>query len=120
MLGVGRYANTLHRAAPTKRQFGALGILWYTCTLSVNGKRRKHKMEGRIVAQVAVAGTDSRINGKRSSVTYYQECDIDAYYVTDAELAELCQLAQEQTVSVADDELIDLIDGMGENGRVFM
>ena len=45
---------------------------------------------------------------------------MDAYYITDAELAELCRLAREQTVSVADDELIDLIDGMDENGMVFM
>ena len=70
--------------------------------------------------QVAVASTDKRIAGQHSRVAYYQECDIDAYYVTDAELAELCRLAQEQTVSVADAELIDLIDGMGDNGRVFM
>ena len=71
--------------------------------------------------QVAVASTDSRIAGKRSSVTYYQESDdMPAYYVTDAELAELCRLYAEQTVSVADDELIDLIDNIGENGRVFM
>ena len=71
--------------------------------------------------QVAVASTDTRINGQHSSVTYYQELDdMPAYYVTDAELAELCRLAQEQTVSVADDELIDLIDSISENGRVFM
>ena len=71
--------------------------------------------------QVAIAGTDSRINGRHSRVTYYRELDdMPAYYVTDAELAELCELAREQTVSVADDELIDLIDGMGDKGRVFM
>ena len=70
--------------------------------------------------QVAVASTDKRIAGQHSSVTYFEERDMEAYYITDAELAELCRLAQEQTVSVADAELIDLIDGMGENGRVFM
>ena len=70
--------------------------------------------------QVAVASTDKRIDGQHSRVTYYQECDIEAYYVTDAELAELCQLAQDQTVSLADDEMIDLIDGIGERGVVFM
>ena len=70
--------------------------------------------------QVAVASTTSRIKGGHSSVTYYQESDIEAYYVTDEEIAELCQLYAEQTVSVADDELIELIDGIGENGRVFM
>ena len=76
--------------------------------------------------QVAVAGTDSRINGQYSSVTYYQECDIDQ--LTDEQLADMfdwstrthCYLTPDQTVSVADDKLIDIIDGMGENGRVFM
>ena len=72
------------------------------------------------MSQVAVASTDSRINGRHSSVTYYQESDVEAYYVTDEEIAELCRLYAEQTVSVADDELIDFIDGIGENGRVFM
>ena len=72
------------------------------------------------MAQVAVASTDTRIDGQHGRVTYYQESDIDAYYVSDEELAELCRLVQEQTVSVADDELIELIDGLGENGKVFM
>ena len=70
--------------------------------------------------QVAVASTTSRIHGQYSSVTYYRECDIDAYYVSDEELAELCRLAQEHTISLADDELTELIDGMDENGMVFM
>ena len=70
--------------------------------------------------QVAVASTTSGINGKHSMVTYYQECDAEAYYVTDAELADLCRLAQTQTIELADAELIELIDGMGDNGRVFM
>ena len=70
--------------------------------------------------QVAVASTDTRINDQHSRVTYYEERDAEAYYVTDAELVELCQLAQEQTISLADDEMIDLIDGIGERGVVFM
>ena len=73
--------------------------------------------------QVAVASTDTRINGKHSSVTYYVESDdLPAYYVTDAELAELCRLAQEQTVTLPDDEIIELIDtiGAGAPGSVFM
>ena len=72
------------------------------------------------MAQVAIASTDTRINGMHSSVTYYEECDIAAHYVTDEEIAELCRLYAEQTVSVADNELIELIDSIGENGRVFM
>ena len=72
------------------------------------------------MSQIAVASTTSRINGKRSSVTYYEERDMEAYYITDAELAELCRLYAEQTISLADNELIDLIDGMGANGGVFM
>ena len=73
--------------------------------------------------QVAVASTDSRINGRHSSVTYYQELDdMPAYYVTDAEFAELCRLAQEQTVTLPDDEIIALIDTIGASapGSVFM
>ena len=72
------------------------------------------------MSQVAVASTDKRIDGQHSRVAYYEECDIDAYYVSDEELVELCRQAQEQTVSVADAELIDMIDSIGENGRVFM
>ena len=70
--------------------------------------------------QVAVASTTSRINGKHSMVTYCVELAMPAYYVTDSELAELCRLAQAQTITLADDELTDLIDSMGDNGRVFM
>ena len=120
MLGVCRSANTMPHATRPKRQFDRIDKVWYTLTLSVNKKRRKHKMEGRIVTQVAVASTDTRIDGQHSRVTYYQESDTAAYYVTDAERAELCQLAQEQTISLADDEMIDLIDGIGERGVVFM
>ena len=75
------------------------------------------------MAQVAVASADTRINGQHSSVTYYQElADMPAYYVTDAELAELCRLYAEQTVTLPDDEIIELIDtiGAGAPGSVFM
>ena len=74
------------------------------------------------MAQVAVASTDTRIGNTHSRVTYYEEHDIEAYYVTDAELAELCRLAAERTITVANDELVDMIDNIrtGENRRVFM
>ena len=72
--------------------------------------------------QVPVASTDTRIGNTHSRVTYYEERDIEAYYVTDRELADLCRLLQEQTVSLADDKLVDLIDSIraDENRRAFM
>jgi len=44
--------------------------------------------------QVAVASTDSRIGNTHSRVTYYEEQSIEAYYVTDAELAEMKALVE--------------------------
>ena len=70
------------------------------------------------MSQVAVASTQSRIDDRHNRVILYVEQDIEP--VTDEELAELCRLAAEQTINLADAELIDLIDRMGQNGRVFM
>ena len=69
--------------------------------------------------QVAVASTTSRINGQHSSVTYFEELDAEAYYVTDSELAELCFQSRYRTINLANDDMLDLIDGM-EGGIVFM
>ena len=120
LLEVCRYALTLHHATPTKRQFGALWDMWYTCTLSVNEKWRKHKRGERIMPQVAIAGTDTRINGQHSRVTYYQELDAPAYHVTDTEIDNLCCQSRYRTINLANEDMLDLIDSMGENGRVFM
>lgn len=76
----------------------------------------------RATRQVAVASTDSRIGNTHSRVTYFEERDMEAYFVTDEELAELCRLAGEQTINLADDKLTDIIDRMGASasGRVFL
>lgn len=70
--------------------------------------------------QVAVASTDTRIGNTHSRVTLYEEQGIEL--VTDEELAELCHFAQELTICLAYDRIIDLIDGLGASasGRVFM
>ena len=76
------------------------------------------------MSQVVVASPDSRIDGQHSRVTYYEESDIEAYYVTNEELAELCRMAAEDTISMSPDDLADVIDGIEDtetrNGRVFM
>lgn len=70
--------------------------------------------------QVAITSTDSRIGNKHNRVIYFEEQDIEP--VTDQELAELCRLAQAQTINLPNAELTDLIDGMGSSasGRVFL
>lgn len=72
--------------------------------------------------QVAVSSTDTRTSNTHSRVTYYEERDAEAYYVTDEELADLCRLLQEQTVSMPNADLIDLIDALGPSvdWRLFM
>lgn len=70
------------------------------------------------MSQVAVSSVHSRTGGRHSSVIYFEEQDIEP--VTDQEIIELCRLAQAQTINLPNDKLIDLIDGLGESGRVFM
>ena len=65
--------------------------------------------------QVAIASTDTRIDGKHSRVAYYEERDMEAYYITDEALAQLCQDQHRRTIALPDDMLIDLIDDIGEN-----
>ena len=80
-----------------------------------------------MIPQAAIASTTSRINGKHSKVVYYQECDIDR--LTDEQIADMfdwstrthCYLAPDPAVIlIANADMLDLIDGMGENGVVFM
>ena len=77
--------------------------------------------------QVAVASTDKRIDGQHSRVVYYQECDIDQ--LTDGQIADMfdwstrthCFLAPDPAVIlIANADILDIIDRMGENGMVFM
>lgn len=74
------------------------------------------------MTQVPVASTHSRIGNTHSRITYFDECDIEAYYVTNRELAELCQRSRYRAINLANDELLDLIDRLNpcENRRVFM
>ena len=70
--------------------------------------------------QVAIASTTSRINGKHSRVAYYEELDAPAHHIIDWELTELCHQSRYRTINLANADILDLIDGMDENGRVFM
>jgi len=64
--------------------------------------------------QTAIAVPNTRTNG--------EETDADAYYVSDVELAWLCNEHNRCTISLPDDELTYLIDSISEydNGRIFM
>lgn len=72
--------------------------------------------------QLAIASTDTRIDNTHSRVTYFEERDIEAYYITDRELAELCRLAAERIITIANGELVDMIDNIRADSsrRVFM
>ena len=76
--------------------------------------------------QVAIASTDTRINGQHSRVTYFEEPDASFDYdvdgLTHEEFAELSMQFAAMLLIVDDDTLVAIIDALedGEEDRAYM